>query len=454
MSEFFCKRRVFSLLGIGLGTIVMGLVFTMVNTTIPLIQKDLGIPLSHIQWMMLSFGMINCAFLVTSGRLADIYGRKKIFLLGLSLSGVGMVVGGMSQGIGWLIVSMCFAGIGNAILLPVSQAMLVTQFPESQKSRAVAIWASTTAYAMAVGPILAGVLSELLGWRGVFWCMIPLFITSLSFVCMYTQESKNTVDLPRIDLKGMGLLAFSLASFIFLVTEFKSVNYFVSGFLLVSSIVGFSILWKHSHIFPFPILLPAIVRKKFFLGAAMAGACLVFYVWSIYFLFPTYLQSVRHFSPMLTGVLMLGITVPLVFFSTLIGRWYAPFKAWVFISTGFLFLLASSLFQFFFSDGSSLLHILFATVLTGIGYVFICGPTATAAISIVPLYRAGVASGTFVTFQEIGGSLGLAIVVTIVRFESSLIEGIQKGTVALCLVSVLGLLCAFFLRAQKSEPLV
>ena len=430
----------------------MGLVFMMVNTTIPVIQKSLGVPLYQIQWMMISFGLINCAFLVTSGRLADIYGRKKIFLLGLSLSGIGMMIGGMSQTIAGLVVSMCFAGAGNAILLPVSQAMLVTQFPESEKSRAVAIWTATTAYAMAVGPILAGAISEVFGWRGVFWSMLPFFILSLSFVLIFPQESKNTVDLPRVDLKGMLLLGLSLASFIFLVTEFKSLTLSISAFLLVSSIAGFAILWKHSHIFPFPILLPAIVREKVFLGAAMASGCLVFYVWSLYFLLPTYLQTVRHLSPMVTGLLTLGTTIPLLFFSTMIGKKYRPSAAWVFICVGFLFLFLSSLLQIFFSLTSSSFHILLATLLTGIGYVFIGGPTATVAISTVPRYRAGVASGTFMTFQEIGGSIGLAIVVTLVRLDDSLIKGVQKGSMALCVVSVVGLFCAFFLRAQKSQP--
>jgi len=177
MGRFSLYKRFLSLVGISLGCIAMGLVFTMVNTSIPSIQNSLGIPLHQMQWMMIAFGIINCAFLVTSGRLADIYGRKKIFLLGLGFSGTGMILGGLSQGIGTLIASMCLAGLGNAILLPVSQAMMVTEFPESQKSRAVAIWASTVAYAMAMGPLVAGTLSKFFDWRWVFWLMIPFFVS-------------------------------------------------------------------------------------------------------------------------------------------------------------------------------------------------------------------------------------------------------------------------------------
>ena len=127
----------------------MGLVFTMVNTAIPSIRESLGVSLYSMQWMMTLFGIINCAFLVTSGRLADIYGRKKIFLIGLLCSEIGMLLGGFSLKSTGLILSMSFAGLGNAILLPVSQAMLVSEFPESKRSQAISIWAAAIAFSLA-----------------------------------------------------------------------------------------------------------------------------------------------------------------------------------------------------------------------------------------------------------------------------------------------------------------
>jgi MFS family permease len=449
MESFSLYKRFLSLIGISLGCIAMGLVFTMVNTSIPSIQKALGIPLHQMQWMMMSFGIINCAFLVTSGRLADIYGRKKVFLLGLSFSGIGMIVGGVSQGIGTLVLSMSLAGLGNAILLPVSQAMMVTEFPESQKSRAIAIWASTVAYSMAMGPLVAGALLEAFYWRWVFWLMIPFFVISFVVIVLFATESKNTVDSSMVDLKGMFLIGVCLSSFVVLVTEFNQLSMLLKGSFVIAIVVTFWRLWKHSHLFPSPILLPELVKKREFLGASIASACLIFYIWATFFILPIFLQNIRQLSSLTTGLLMLGITIPVILFSPIVGKKYQPHRAWIFISVGFLFLIFSSLFQVFFSPSSSLLYILLATLLYGIGYSLICSPSTTAAIAIVPPYRAGVASGTFVTFQEIGGTIGLAFVVTIVRLNTSLAVGIQKGSYVLLLIGVIGILCSILLKPQR-----
>jgi len=451
MSRAYNKRplNILSIIGICSGCIVMGLVFTMINTALPVIQKALQLSIDHMQWMMMAFGLINCAFLVTSGRLADIFGRKKVFIIGLCSSCFGMVLGGLSSnGVG-LIFSMSFAGLGNAILLPVSQAMLVSEFPESHKSRAIAIWAAAIAYAMAAGPLVGGMVSTKFGWRSVFWSMIPLFVVSLFLVSFFSRESKNTVDSPRVDFKGMFLIGLGLSAFVLLVSEFNHLTGWMIGGLIVLTVLFFIALWKNSHTFPSPILLPELIRKKVFLAASVASACLIFYIWSTFFLFPIYLQNVRHLSPLGTGLIMLAITIPVVILSPIVGRKYQPHKAWVFVFGGFLFLLISSILQGFFRESSSILFLVMTVLFYGVGYGLICGPTATAAISIVPPYKAGIASGTFVTFQEIGGTLGLAFVVTTVRLISPFEVGFRKGVFALILISLIGCASAFILKPRK-----
>lgn len=449
MGSFSLYQRFLSLTGISLGCIAMGLVFTMVNMSIPSIQEALGIPIHQMQWMMMFFGMINCAFLVTSGRLADLYGRKKMILLGLSFSGIGMILGGVSQGIGALILSMSFAGLGNAILLPVSQAMMVTEFSESQKSRAIALWASTVAAAMAMGPLVAGAILELAYWRWIFWIIIPFFVISFLFILFFTKESKNTVDLSKIDLKGMLLIGVCLSSFAILIAELNHLTLILKGVFICLILATFLKLWKHSHLFSSPILLPELVKKREFLGASIASACLIFYVWSTFFVLPIFLQNIRQLSSLTTGLLMLGITIPVIFLAPIVGKKYKPHRAWIFISVGFLFLIISSLFQAFFSPTSPLIYILLTTLFNGVGYGLIASPSTTAAIASAPTYRAGVASGTFVTFQEIGGTIGLALVVTILRLNGSLVAGIQKGSYVLLLVSCFGIASTFLLKPKK-----
>ncbi len=443
--------NVLSLVGICSGCIVMGLVFTMVNASIPVIQQALAVPLHLMQWMMMAFGIINCALLVTSGRLADMFGRKKIYLFGLSSSGLGMLLGGFSQGGVGLIVSMSLAGLGNAILLPVSQAMLVSEFPETLKSRAIALWATAIAYAMALGPIVGGVISKEWGWRWIFWSMIPFFIISFFLIALFSKESKNTVDPPIGDYWGMTFLGVGLTAFVLLTTEFNRFSRLTNGILFLLTMGAFIALWRNSRRFPYPILLPELVRKRVFIAASVASACLIFYIWATFFLLPIYLQNVRYLSPLSSGLIMLAITVPFIILAPIVGRRYLPHKAWLFSLIGFIFLLISSILQGGFGEASSVVFIVITTLFFGVGYGLIYGPTATAAISVVPPYKAGIASGTYVTFQEIGGTLGLALVVTTVRLYSPLSVGFQKGGVGLIFISILGCIASLLLKRQKSN---
>lgn len=445
--------KLLSLIGICSGCVMMGLVFTMVNTTIPVIQQSLNVPIHQMQWMMMVFGLINCAFLVTSGRLADMLGRKKVFLVGLTSSGIGMLIGGLSHsGVG-LIASMSLAGLGNAILLPVSQAMLVSEYPENKKSHAIAIWASAIAYAMAVGPLVGGLISEKFGWQWVFWSVLPIFVISLILIILFSKESKNTVDPPVGDYKGMFFLGVGLTTIVLAATEFKLFSWLTTVILFLIALLAFFALWKNSRTFSHPILLPQLIRKRAFLAASIGSACLVFYIWSTFFLLPIYLQEVRHISSVGSGLIMLAITVPVIILSPIVGKRYQTHNAWLFALLGFICLLASSIMQGIFTEFSHVSFIVITLLFFGMGYGLIFGPTATAAISTVPPHKAGVASGTFVTVQEIGGTLGLALVVTTVRLHSPLLIGLQKGGYALVGVSLIGCIACLLLKPSSKQTI-
>ncbi|WP_420421172.1 MFS transporter [Simkania sp.] len=443
--------KLLSIIGICSGCIVIGLVFTMVNSIIPVIQQALDVPLHQMQWMMMVFGLINCALLVTSGRLADMLGRKKVFLVGLISSGIGMFIGGLSQSGTGLIASMSFAGLGNAILLPVSQAMLVSEYPEAQKSHAVGIWATAIACAMALGPLVGGVISVEFGWRWVFWSVIPVFILSLILTISFSKDSKNTVDPPIGDYKGMALLGVGLTTFVLAATEFNRFHWIFTLVLSIISLMAFLGLWKNSQKISHPILLPQLIRNRTFLSASIGSACLVFYIWSTFFLIPIYLQEVRQLSSLDTGLIMLAITVPVGILSPIVGKNYQAHKAWLFVLTGFICLVISSTLQGILDESSNIFLITITLLIFGVGYGLIFGPTATAAISTVPPHKAGIASGSFVTVQEIGGTLGLALVVTTVRLHTPLLHGLQKGDYVLIGISLIGCISSLFLKPPPTK---
>lgn len=440
-------RKGLSIAGICSGCVVIALVFTMVNTAIPGIRASLDASLGAMQWMMTVFGVVNCAMLVTAGRLADIYGRKKVFLIGLLFCLIAMFFGGFCTRPEELILCMGFAGVGNAILLPVSQALLVKEFAVSQKGRAIGLWAAAIASAMALGPVAGGIIAASFGWAWVFWCNVPVIAVSFFLVFVFSKESKNTEDPPFLDLKGMLYLAFSLSAFVLVATEYRQLSLFTVCTLLFSACIGFSLLWKEERRCPSPIVLAELVGNRVFLAASLASSCLIFYIWSLFFLLPLYLQSVLGQSAFFSGVAMMGITIPVAVLSPLIGKLYRADKAWAWTFFGFLFLCASSFLQSFFSLDTPFSTVFLASLSFGVGYAFITGPTATAALSIVSLEKSGIASGTFITIQEIGGTFGLALIVTLVRSHPELLGGYRQGMTALVFVGLLG--CFFSLFMAK-----
>lgn len=442
-------NRILSIFGICTGCIVIALVFTMINTAFPSIRDALGCSIGTMKWMMAVFGIINCAALVSSGRLADIYGRKKIYLIGLACSGVAMTFGGWCTGSAGLLLCMSFAGLGNAILLPVSQAMLAAEFRDDQRSVAISIWATAIASAMAAGPLLGGIISGSLGWQWVFWVNAPIVAISFCIVIYCSKESKNTEDPPLVDYKGMFFLAATVTAFLLMTTEYHFFSLKSLLLLFAATLAGAFLLWRNERKFTAPIIMGELFRNRRFLAASLSSACLVFYIWATYFLLPLYLQSARHLTPVVCGMTMLGITIPVALLSPLIGKLYRAEQAWLWTCAGFLLLIASTICQILFKEDSSLLFIGCATTLFGVGYSFIWGPTATAAVTTVSSDKAGIASGSFVTIQEIGGTFGLSLIVSFMNTFPDLLTGFQRGMSALLVIGVLGCLCGVMLRPKE-----
>ncbi|MDB2614345.1 MFS transporter, partial [Chlamydiales bacterium] len=295
-----------------------------------------------------------------------------------------------------------------------------------------------------------GLVSGSFGWEWVFWINVPVIIASLCLVSRFSKESKNRIDLPLVDYKGMFYLAITLSSFVLVVTEFRLLPQEISGLLILLALVGFYLLWKHERKFSSPIILKELASNQIFIAGSFASGCLIFYIWSNFFLLPLYFQDIRGLTALMSGLLMLGVTLPVVVLSPLIGMYYRSESAWFMIMFGFILLIASSYLQMFFTDESSLLLMILSTTLFGVGYSFICSPSATVAISTVSVEKAGIASGSFVTIQELGGTFGLAIIISYVRYFPDLITGFQQGMQALLYVGVLGVFSALFLIRSTS----
>jgi MFS family permease len=447
------RREAASIAGILSGCAVIALVFSMVNSSLCQVGKSLGLSLNTLQWMMSTFGIINASTLVTFGRLADIYGRKKIFLIGIFSSLVGMIGGGFATSGFSLILSMAFAGVGNGIILPVSQAMLLQEFSEEKKGTAIGLWTQSIGACLAIGPILGGLISANFGVSWVFFSVVPIIVASFFLVLLYSKESVNTLDSKQLDIQGMLALFFAISSFVVTVTEHRSLSFGAILFLVVIFLGSSFALVKIEKVAKEPILRPDLLKNKQFVAASMACSALVFFIWALFFLLPLYLQDIRGLTPSGTGLVMLAITVPVALFSKKIGSLAENKRrgniGGIWVTGGFVLALISVLSMLTFDSNTGIFLIVVATLAFGIAYSCIWGPSTLLAVSSQPKERAALIAGTFVTLQEIGGTLALATSVTLMQQKASLEQGFVLSLLPLLVVAVLGVLTGLWLCKGK-----
>ncbi|MBN4066755.1 MFS transporter [Simkania negevensis] len=440
-----------SIVGICAGVVVLAMIFSMVNTAIPSIGKSLPSTMLQLQWIINIFGIVTCSTLVTFGRLADIYGRKKIYLFGLSMCLIGLLGASIARSIYWVIAFQGFLGVGNAVILPVSQALLSHEYPANQRSKAIALWALVIGVALSAGPLLGGFLTEELSWRWIYLAPLPVVVFSMITVGLCTKESKNKEDCPELDIKGALLLIVSITAFVLAVLQggVWAVTIIVVLYLIsAATLVLLLFVEKNAKA---PIIHEDLFTNRRFVLCSIANGCLVFFIWADFFLFPLFLQSQAGFSPLQAGLLLLCITIPVCVLSPIVGKLYNIVQLKYLIGAGFCLLVCSAAMQHFFYPDSSLIIFVLAALFLGLTWGFSWGPTTTAAISTLDRERAGIASGTFVTIAEIGGALGVTITVSVVRANDNFVYGFHNGAWVLTIVSVVGLASALLLK--KTEPI-
>ncbi|OGO91637.1 MAG: hypothetical protein A3F41_03380 [Coxiella sp. RIFCSPHIGHO2_12_FULL_44_14] len=444
-------RRIRALIGICLGVAVGAIFFSAVNTALAAIQTSLDATLTQLQWVMNIFGITICSTLVTVGRLADIYGRKRIYLIGICLLAVSMLGSGLAPQVEWIIFFQAILGFSSAILIPVSQALISNLYSAEERSKAMGIWAAVVGLAMAVGPLYSGAMISWLSWRWVFLGTLPLIAISLILVALFSQESHSEEQESHIDYVGILLLFITISTFVLAVVQGQSWRASLVTTLYIVSVVAFVLLLYFEKKVIQPIIRGDLFKNRQFLTASIANLCLIFFVWASFFFMPLYFQTIRHYSPLQTGLMMLNVTIPLTIFSFTVGHLYRRWGAKWLIGSGFVFLLLSAVLQMYFQPNSNVWLLLMGTLAFGVAWGFIWTPSTTAAISVLSLQDAGIASGTFITLQEIGGTVGLAITGAVVRAHTNLLVGYHDGMWVLVVICLIGMMAAGLMQSTKSD---
>ena len=414
---------------------------SIVNVALPSIGSALHFSRDDLTWVVNAYTLTFGGFLLLGGRMADLLGRRRMFMLGLILFSVASFAGGIAQSEGWLIAARAVQGLGAAIISPAALSIITTTFAEgAERNRALGIWGAVAGAGGAAGVLLGGILTSGLSWRWVLFVNVPIGILAAALAPRTLLESRrdtgshppNTFDIP-----GAVTVTAGLALLVYAVVDAVNVGWGASRTILCLAgaavlLVAFVAieLRQRDPIMPF-----SIFRLRTLRGANIVGLLIGMSLFSMFFFISLYLQNVLGYSPIKTGVaylpLAVGIIVSAGVASQLVTRlgFKTPLIAGLLLITGGLLWFS----QVPATGGSFAAHVLGPSLLAAVGLGFAFVPVTIAAVTGTQPNEAGLASGLINTSQQVGGALGLAILATIANTKTKdvLLSGVHNPAIAL-----------------------
>ncbi len=451
------NRPWWTLLGACTGLFVLMLDSTIVTLALPAIRKDLDASASGLQWIMNAYLLVIAAFVVTAGRLGDMFGRRALFTIGLAVFAAASVLSGAAWNQDAIIVGRIVQGVGAAMLLPLSLAIVCDAFPTEQQPRALGIWASISAIALGLGPLIGGVLVDL-DWRLIFWINVPILALGVLVMVVAVRETRDETAIHELDHAGLVLLALSLTALVLPLAEAASwalgstqslVLFAVAAVLMVA-------FWFVEHRVRQPIVDFELFRNGPYFGATAAAFGLVGAYWSLMFLQPQYLETTLGYSATTAGILILPVTVPMILISPLAGRLIARFGARALMTVGMSCGLAGLVILTRITNSSGYALVLPGFLLFGIALGLVYAPMSTAAMAAMPREKSGIASGVLAMNRVLAGAVALAVTGAVFQdllpahgFAISLARSnwVLVGLIASCTV-----LTWLFVRSAPAHP--
>ncbi|MFZ2050622.1 MAG: MFS transporter [Solirubrobacteraceae bacterium] len=411
---------------------------SIVNVALPSIGAHLHFSRDDLSWVVNAYTLTFGGFLLLGGRLADLLGRRRMFMIGLVVFSLASLAGGLAQSEAWLIAARAIQGLGAAIVSPAALSIITTTFAEgAERNRALGIWGAVAGAGGAAGVLLGGILTSGLSWRWVLFVNVPIGIAAAVLAPLLLLESSSEDGTEGLDVPGAVTVTAGLALLVYAVVDAVNVGWGSTGTLLriagaLVLLAAFVLIERRQR---HPLLPFSIFRLRTLRSANIVGLLIGMSLFSMFFFISLYMQDVLHYSPIKTGIsylpLAVGIIISAGIASQLVTR--IGFKP---VLGGGLLLIAGGLTWFSrvpAPGGSFAADVLGPSLLAAFGLGFSFVSVTIAAMTSTKPHEAGLASGLINTSQQVGGALGLAILATVAnsRTQSLLSTGVHSSSVAL-----------------------
>ncbi|MGO9196935.1 MAG: MFS transporter [Acidimicrobiales bacterium] len=402
-------RKWWTLGAVCVGIFMLLLDLTIVNVALPNIQHDFHASLSDLQWVIDAYALTLAALLLTSGSLADLLGRRFMFAIGIVVFTFGSLLCGVSTGSLFIILSRGFQGIGGAIMFATSLAIVASTFQGRERGIAFGVYGAITGIAVAVGPVLGGVITSGISWRWIFFVNVPIGVAALAVTLLKVDESRNP-HAKRPDLLGFLTFSAALSALVFGLIQSTTKGWgdttvvaslIAAGVLLIAFIVI-------EHFQREPMLDFSLLRKPTFTGGLVAAFGVNGSIFALFTYLVLYMEDGLRLSAVSTGVRFLVLTGATFVTAAVAGRLTAHMPIKWLIVPGFALTGTGMLLMTGLTTSSSWTHLVPGFIVAGIGIGLINVPLASTAVGVVEPARAGMASGINSTFRQVGTATGIA----------------------------------------------
>ena len=410
------NKKWWTLAAVAFGLFMIMLDNTVVNVALPSIAADLHISISELEWIVTGYALVFAALLITGGKLADMFGRRRIFIIGLAIFSLASLACGLAPNAGFLIGARGVQGVGAALMSPATLSIITATFPPKQRGQAIGIWAGVSALALAIGPLVGGLIVDNIGWNWIFFVNVPIGALGIVVSQLVIKESRDTSHEQSIDLPGLltsGLALFALSYGLIEGNRHGWASGEILGLFAAAAMLlaAFIVLESRQRL---PMLDLSLFKIPSFVGANTVALLVSLGMFGVFFFISLYVQNILGYSPTKAGAVFLPMTVLIIFIAPVAGKLSDRIGGRWLMGGGMTLLGISLLFYQRAGLHSGFWTLLPALVLGGIGMAMTMSPMTSVAMGSVPTDKAGVGSGVLNSFRQIGGALGIAVMGAII----------------------------------------
>jgi len=460
------NRKWWTLASLSFALFMIMLDNTIVNVALPAIQRDLGVDQSELEWIVAGYALSFAVLMLTGGKLADMFGRRLVFMIGLALFTLSSFLCGLAGNAELLIAARVLQGAGAAFMLPATLSIITATFPPRQRGTAFGVWAGVSAMALAIGPLVGGLITENVSWHWVFYVNVPVGLLGLVAAWVIVPESRDTsheqrLDLPGLFTSGVGLFALTFALIEANAYGWTSTTILALFALAVVSLGLFVLLELRQRL---PMFDLRLFRNSTFAGANVVALLVTLAMFGVFFFVSLYMQNVLGYSPTEAGATFLPMTLLIIVVAPVSGRLSDRFGSRWLMAGGLSLVAVHLLLLARLGAEASFWTLLPALMIGGVGMAATMTPMTAAAMSAVPVDKAGVGSGMLNTFRQVGGALGIALMGAIVAHQAqeaasagaapvdAFLDGLHVGLLVSAGITVAGAVVAALTIRNHAKP--